>query len=188
MSALWLWLDTNSKQITTLCAMLFGASGVGVTWLAFQLNYFGWRPIVIVKGRGAGASADGAYAYTSFEVWNRRKYPIVIRIIEVDLGQTRIASPAHDRNAIKEWTATSQGTLHLEQEKTIKPGEAETYEVRGTGRPIPAVDAFDAPDVSVRVLFFDPGRNKLLGIIGDSFRWDKNRQILGRLNRRADRR
>jgi hypothetical protein len=48
-------------------------------------NNFGWKPLCLVKERNfmaRGVEKTATHIRLSFELWNRRKYPIAIRMIE----------------------------------------------------------------------------------------------------------
>ena len=56
-------------------------------FLAYRQN-FGWRPLVLLADQFTGLINDGGAPYTigyMLEVWNRRRYPIVVRSILIDI-------------------------------------------------------------------------------------------------------
>jgi hypothetical protein len=69
-------------------------------------NNFGWKPLVLVVGQGLiyyGGSLQ-AGATVTFEIWNRRKYPISVRSVSVRFDDSIIL---RDTVALPPWIKTA---------------------------------------------------------------------------------
>src|SRR5471032_139503 len=107
LSETWRLLGENSKEIGAVGSILFGISGAIAAWLAFRLNYrnnFGQKPLLLLKTHGGTAGHQWAEMHCTFEVWNRRKYPVVVREMQVTFGEAKIDSGSMSREGDEtEW-------------------------------------------------------------------------------------
>ena len=87
----WEWLGANSKQVGALASITFGLSSAAVAWLAFRMtwrNNFGWKPTILLVTYGFRGGTGQNEMFCKFEIWNRRKYPVVVREVQVIFGAT----------------------------------------------------------------------------------------------------
>ena len=110
----------------------------------------------------------GVYAAVSFEVWNRRKYPVAVKAVRVTFGDLRLI----DRVKIFR--------KELDDDWSISPAAAQIFStdgivIEGGGhrafRVAARVQQFaEIPDISsdVRVAIFDPKKNKHYALRRDS--------------------
>lgn len=128
-SEVWANIAANKDHVSAISAFAFGLSSVVVAWVALRLNYrnnFGWNPALVVTERGVGAYGEAkdrfinVIAYANFEVWNRRKYPIVIRAVKIQLsGKVLGVGPyAYSKN-LERWTVKPH-----EMYKEIEPQDS----------------------------------------------------------------
>ena len=85
-------LQLVAYVMLTLASIIVAAVS---TIIAFRSN-FGWRPLALVLShgiRGVGGS-DLFDATLDIEVWNRRKYPIVMRQLEVQFNSIKLRDTA----------------------------------------------------------------------------------------------
>jgi hypothetical protein len=121
-------------------------------------NNFGWRPMGIVTTIGvAGVSSEPNvyYASVTFEVWNRRKYPIVVRSISINLshlefvGKIRIPASGDQDN----WHRRGNKIYRIGS-TVLSPDSHEqfTFEAPFAARPLDAL----MDDINLDVMYFDP--------------------------------
>lgn len=83
---IWSMLDTQSKPIGALSSIVFGLSSAVVAGAALRLNYrnnHGAKPRLHIASLGMSRDPKTGEEFNTFtcEVWNRRKYPIRLKLI-----------------------------------------------------------------------------------------------------------
>jgi hypothetical protein len=161
----WAWLDTNSKQIGALGAITFGLSSAIVAWLAYRLNRqnnLGLKPIVLLKSLGIFNEDDRRYLTCAFEVWNRRKYPLVVRHMTVVFPGMKVEHGAHvhPRKGEKtDWLSTDTGMLSCHKKFSIDPSSHREFRASGPVAKNENTGFFATLEVEVWVDVFDPIKN-----------------------------
>lgn len=144
-------------QFASSTALTLASIAVGL--IALNVGYrnnFGWKPILLVKSYGIGSGHDWTEVHCIFEVWNRRKYPLVVREMQVSFGDLKVDREARGAAAEGElWWATKEGTLITHKSVSIEPTRHQEFEAVGPVRS----DAGAVTDVVVWVDLFDPRKN-----------------------------
>ena len=152
--------DVATAQLISSAALTAMSLTVGIVAAIFTYrNNFGWKPIGLVTGiglSGIGGNTKNFNAHVKFEIWNRRKYPIVVRYINaefecLDLDRSDKADP----NA--KWHMY-RNSMILHEEQTIAPQSHEKHEVLAPFT-TSSLDALRAP-VKITILYFDPRSTK----------------------------
>jgi hypothetical protein len=96
------WIASTALTLARVTIALVAAL------FAYRQNY-GWKPAILVLSKGFGPDANGVHiAYVDFEVWNRRKYPIVIHGVEIKFGSLKL----DHRWEKHEWTKSDWWIFH----------------------------------------------------------------------------
>lgn len=159
-------------QLAAYTSLTFSTVIVGVTALIFTYrNNFGWKPIVLVTSHGVGSGMDDEHfdVALKYEVWNRRKYPIVLRSMTVRFKtisvvsgmSTRLPSPGWE---IPGWT----NELYYREKKSLGPSEHLVFDVAAPFKRRSLDDLEDRP--IIRVSYYDPRANKVK-IIRKRYHW-----------------
>lgn len=145
-------------------AALATAAGSIVAVAALIIAYgqtVGWKPLLVVKRWGLVELKTGVCTTTAFEVWNRRQYPIVVRRMRIDYNRVKMSELKNitKGDTAPEWQIVS-GDLHHLNEFIIGPGENRAFKVDAL-----CIEDGDFPDeearrISVKLLCFDPFRQK----------------------------
>lgn len=122
-------------------------------------NNFGWSPLALITSIGMTAKADGAKKYTALvdvEIWNRRKYPILVRHMVVGFDGLEL-SRDNARQPVDGWHR-HLNSMTRHSEYAISPQMHEKHHVAA---PFSAnsLDAIDAA-LLVEVWIFDPRLNR----------------------------
>jgi hypothetical protein len=154
MSGEFAWVQLVSSASLTLMGLTVSIVAATFTYR----NNFGWRPIVLVTsiGLSSGDSELGTYnALVDVEVWNRRKYPLIIRGVSVKIDGLDLID---ERTPGKRDWHLYRNTLVLNEEYTIAP---QTREKHRASAPFErrSLDEIKCP-IIVEVLIFDPRMNK----------------------------
>lgn len=169
--------------VQPFATLLLGMAGVALATVGAIFTYqnnFGWPPIVFILLSGRGSQTPGgAWVSAEFEIWNRRKYSILVRRVRVDFGMDRIVRVddalikpqfRDDRFA---WLVQN-GEMDCEPNAVIEVGKQLRVEAVGLYSDPVAVDAHDVPPVSVKVWAFDPRLNKHMILMADSYRYARD--------------
>jgi len=82
--------ELQIAQFVASIALTVASLTVAVVSLLFAYrNNFGWKPLLLVTGHGVqniGGDREVYEATVSLEFWNRRKYPLVLRYMKVELS------------------------------------------------------------------------------------------------------
>lgn len=148
-----------AQVITTAVLTLVGICVALASLLVAYRNNFGWKPIALVGGIGL-QGAGGSKQYTAvitLEVWNRYKYPISIRHMNIDFKGLNISPPASwPRDA--QWYISSGHVSHFAAH-ALGPNEHEEHEIK-VPFTIDSLDRLNVP-MHIRIAYFDPRRNKI---------------------------
>jgi len=172
-------LATAALTATSIIIALFVARA---TWL----NYFGWKPNIAVIKRSVHKFDAGRPAYgfviIVFEVWNRRKYNILIRLAAAQVrwsdvigispdGLKRIQADKELKEEHEKWNFFREQAL-CEADVLVGPGKYRRFATaillekdEDTSPP--------APEVEVRALFYDYRKDKDYVIVSNSLRQDE---------------
>jgi hypothetical protein len=156
-------IDTRLAQVYATIFAGLGASAVAIVAaiIAYR-NGFGWSPMVVGNRRGGIREFDYEFVTGGFEVWNRHKYPIVIRAVRVVFEETRLVK--HGGIAFEEryWIPFCEDSADCQFEKQLEPNSREGVSfklyVQREGRR--ARVALEWP--SIEVTYLDPRRGKTL--------------------------
>lgn len=184
-------LGLDPKLITLLqitVSTLLSLAGFFVGTVALFLSYrnnFGWAPIVWPHKRWDGSDGRDVWAGAEFEIWNRRKYPIVVWVVEIDFGNATVTEAAVRRMPDGDkWQRGPKANLLGRLDQVIEGGGRLKFdEVVALVNPL-LVDADDRAEVAVTVTYFDPKQNKMLDVKGStdksSTEWRKWHKRRGR--------
>lgn len=152
-----------------------------LAWLAYRLNRrnnFGWSPMVIALSWGGGSDRDGLFINIAFEVWNRRKYPIVIRSIELNYeGITLVPT---ENYVPGEWYVPRWRTSCIRRERAerIEPNSHVEISVRQTIEDVSSLDATISETPTISVRYFDPRLGRIARLAAKES-WQTDRRWLG---------
>jgi hypothetical protein len=150
---------TAALQIAQLIAyVVLTLAGVIV---AYRSN-FGWKPLALVTShglRGGGGEPDVYYAIIRFEVWNRRKYPVVIRSMYVHFRTLKLLHRTHER--VAGWVVFDDN-VYYPDETVLAPSAHEQFVIEA---PFPKRTVDDLREtLRFRIWYFDPRSKKLRAI------------------------
>ncbi len=154
MSGEFAWLQLVSSASLTLMGLTVSIVAATFTYR----NNFGWRPLALVTsiGLSSGDGERGTYnALVDVEVWNRRKYPLIVRGVSVKIEGLDLVEER--KPGKREWYLY-RNKLMLDEEYTIAP---QTHEKHQASAPFntTSLDALRCP-ILVEVMIFDPRMNK----------------------------
>lgn len=160
-----------AQVISTAVLTVVGLCVALASLLVAYRNNFGWRPIIIIPGWGmranpTGKEGDGAprpadYDNTAeipIEVWNRRKYPVVVRHVVVSISekvQFEVIAPLTGHR--EGWHMNSVSTSLIEP-VTVAPSSHHVFNCEVPFR----TTSYDAARarMDIAVSYFDPRKNK----------------------------
>jgi hypothetical protein len=163
----WLWLDTNSKPVGALASIAFGMSSALVAWVALTVSYrnnFGWKPLILTKELGLEWDEESreevSWLVCSFEIWNRRKYAVVVREMEVKFGGREVVGKTGSIGAEGPgWCATSNGTLFYIGEVPLEASERKEFRAVGAHPRRLDVRTEGPKHCDIWLEFYDPRKN-----------------------------
>ena len=107
-----------------------------VAGVSLYLTYrqsVGWSPILLLPRYGLNFNRDlepGEWiVYFDIEIWNRRKYPLIIRNGHISFESTNVhLEPAPPKNGHLSWQIRNTNVLQLRKQQgfTIEPGSYTT--------------------------------------------------------------
>jgi hypothetical protein len=183
-------LGLDPKLVTLMqigVSTLLSLAGFFVGVVALIVSYrnnFGWRPVVWVHKRWDGSDGGDRWAGAMFEIWNRRKYSIVLRAVEVDFGSTVVLDVAMRKMADTEkWVRGPNANLLGRHDDIVRANEQLKFdEVVALVDYLPG-DVDVRAEVEVTVTYFDPKQNRMLEVKGttdkSSKAWRKWRERRG---------
>jgi hypothetical protein len=101
-------MDIPTIQLTAYIALTVASVIVAVTSATMgYLQNFGWEPHLYVTGIGVNSMGDDRNdnAIVTFEVWNRRKYPIAIVTGAIDFLKVKVIDSG-ERDGWQQWRNT----------------------------------------------------------------------------------
>lgn len=153
-------------QMVAYTSLTLSTVIVGVTALIFSYrNNFGWKPIVLVTSHGVGSGMDDAHydVALKYEVWNRRKYPIVLRSMTVRFNVISVVAGMSTRLPSPGWEIPrSKSELFYREEKSLGPSEHLVFDVAAPFEKRSLDHLEDRPVISVS--YYDPRANKIKAI------------------------
>lgn len=148
------WLQMLSSASLAIMGLT-----VSIFVAAFNFrNNFGWPPLVLITGHGfmSGGGVGANYrAFIKIEFWNRRKYPIIVRVVNVKIDGLDLVQ---DTKSDLEGWHLHRGSLVLHGARAVAPQTHEDYNVSAPFAPR-SLDDLMCPIV-VDVSVFDPRINK----------------------------
>jgi hypothetical protein len=135
---------------------VFAAASLVVAWAAFRttrVNSFGTRPVAFFMPaeRGLLAPGKGDYLRIRLEVWNRQKYPIVVRSVMVSVDEDGFE--AHDG---KGWQKFNGKELYWREGVVVDGMEHGRFDVSGET----SDEAHHLPECRAQIEYYDPRLNK----------------------------
>ena len=143
-------LDVPTMQLiafTVLTAANVTVAAVAATFSYYQ-NY-GLKPVILILSQGFGEED----AYIDFEVWNRRKYPIVVHGVEIRFGNVTIEQAG---KMITPWYIFHNTLCHREHVR-LEPASHHLFEA---SVPIEKQTLSKSETVRTDVFYFDPIANR----------------------------
>jgi hypothetical protein len=150
-----------------IASVLTAVASVIVAIVSLRFTYrqnYGWRPIVLVTSHGlsgVGGEQNRHLAVLKFEIWNRRKYPIVVRAIYIHFRDLVIQDdrPGDSRLDLSSgWRVHRERTAFQSEPFSIEPTTHKAFELRAPFQ-TKSLDDIDEP-VVINVRYFDPISNK----------------------------
>lgn len=188
-SAEWLTVDVPTLQLlayVSLTAVNLAVAGSAL-FLSYRQN-LGWKPIAFVLSSGwkAGPDDPGVYRGTlQVEIWNRRKYPIVVRGADVTVSGLDILEPRILRDERQEWSRYRKTLIHR-SDVVLEPNSRHHIEVEFRFKERTLDDLDEVVNWTVR--YFDPRRNKY-SLFRSHLRFAPNQDVRpGAVRRRLKRR
>jgi len=143
-------------QWIAFASAMFTLASVTVAVVAARFSYrqnYGWKPVILVLSpRFEGTEGDYT-ARIDFEIWNRRKYPVVIHLVEVELSRSKLnyseALTSHP------WYMSHNKLVHREHVR-LDPADHHVFEAWAQFKKHTPEDQ----TVRINVSYFDPVANK----------------------------
>lgn len=158
-------MDPVAIQLAQLVAYsMLTLSSILVASVSLMFGYrqnFGWKPIALVTSHGfSGGKVDGYYGATlDIEIWNRRRYPVVVRHIEVKSQVIEFERSLQGWTYPDNWLVNRKNQIISRTEISLDPsGKASlSFELPFKKRTLDdLVDLF-----TIRINYFDPRLAKL---------------------------
>lgn len=141
-------------QLIAYCALTLASVIVAIVSAVFgyRSNY-GWHPLLIVTNHGfSGVGGSKVHnAQITFELWNRRKYPIVLVFATVEFANMKFEYDAtlNGRN----WYKVG-GKFHYRESQVVAPAEHKSIDFKAPFT-VPSLDDLDDM-VTITVSYLDP--------------------------------
>lgn len=150
----------GEEQWRTFFQLLFAAGSIVVALVAVHFSYRsnnGWPPVILVLGHGVSRDTEraGTSASIRFEVWNRRKYPVVLRQMTIEFANLPIL------DGLEEWR-TFQGEAFWSETKSIDPNKPEAFNARMYVEKLEG--KLQKSPYAISISVFDPVKNKIVTI------------------------
>lgn len=155
--------EVSFFQIVASLALTFASLTVAIVSAYFTFRHNrGWKPIILVlaAGRAGPANTPPKEILLLFEVWNRKKYPIVIDTITVAFSKFDFIGPTHDDEVeITEKTQWFRDgrTFDSHHDVSLEQNSKSTFSILAEYKP---ADPKDKERACISVRYFDPIRNK----------------------------
>lgn len=145
-------------------SIFLGLSALIVAGLSLRWSYrnnFGWKPVAIIKDfkiahvthRG-NETALCHHGELELEFWNRRKYPVVIRVVQIDLPGVVLRQGT---NGGPSWV-TEGTTMRRVEDMKVEPTSHKKYVVRIPYLVETAGEVQTAMSIGIR--YYDPRSNR----------------------------
>lgn len=136
-------------------------------------NLNGWKPVLLSSGAWMGELKEpGMYVATIFEVWNRRKYAIMVRGITVDFGKLKSTKFVHVTTGEpldEEWSLFD-GKASRSGDFFIEANAHRAYHVAFKFEPVGRFEDWPGTKATIKVLYYDVKKNRdivLEKVVGD---------------------
>lgn len=163
-----------ASTFLTIMALIVSVVALGVNYR----NSRGWQPILMVRGHRYVELKKGITLGTSLELWNRHRYPIVLRKIQVRLQHVRVSDIKEvSRIPIKPGWSVGHGGTRMERydEEVIGPNEHVGFEVDALC--IQEGEFVDDPGMTVHALIYDPVANRHKVLVQKARPWGNSPAI-----------
>jgi hypothetical protein len=142
--------DLPTMQWIATTAIALASAAVGIVALIFNYRQNrGWEPIILVVSQNYGEDTW----WIEFEVWNRRKYPIVVRFVEIKFGNVPLDKTPQ---AAGDWYIF-HNKLCYRGPVTLEPASRHHFEA---GASFKEQTLGKSETVRIDVYYFDPIANK----------------------------
>ena len=132
---------------------------VSVT-LAYRQN-FGWKPLVFVTSHGLQTQpipSNVYFATLDFEFWNRRKYPLVLRHMEVRFSTIKVKELKNDEVISRDWYVHAGKSMSLRGDQVLDPTAHKKLSIAA---PFDTSSLDDLEDkLTIQAMYYDPRKNR----------------------------
>lgn len=155
-------MDVAVAQLIAASALALGSLCVAFTamLIAYRQN-FGWPPLLISTGYGLRTDVKFREIYIAvvkFEVWNRRRYPIVVRSMSVLFFELKPEEFLQGYDYPEGWHVSARWGISSHESIRLEPGAHHSQQVE---MPFARRSLDDLDDqYRVSIDFFDPVSNK----------------------------
>jgi hypothetical protein len=154
------WLAVNSAAIQASSGIVFGIAASVVAWMAYRVSVranYGWRPFIFLGGYSLGGGNRKTEFNVEFQVWNRRRYPIVIYEMTLSFSLARFKSVEDFEDPTSEdWTVRSERSVGKYCNVVLDPSTSKSFDMNLI---VDAEIMMEAPTIEVRYL--DTVANKM---------------------------
>lgn len=163
------WFASNVPVAQFLSSTVFAIASGTIAYVAVRIGYrnaMGWKPVILANDPSMGELREpgGVFVGVYFEVWNRQKYPIVIRQMRVRLPGLHLLKTLPKMTPEDDGWLVTGGNSLLQRygEITLDPNDHRKvvlhvqFDAMGNYEQWPPLFAV------VKVQYFDPIRNKTL--------------------------
>jgi hypothetical protein len=154
--------DVSIFQIIASLATGISLTVAGVSlYFAYRHNR-GWKPAIVVVERAQFAGAQTALVVI-FEVWNRHKYPIIIKEVDVQFERFAFVNPPQDEdeNSVG-WFLEEDRTFESYHTLRLEPNTHHRFYLLAPYKEESDDDKPNNP--SITVLYFDSTKNKQMTV------------------------
>lgn len=153
---------TNWPELVANASLTFAGVvvGVGALFVTYR-NNFGWSPIVLITGHGMGMQGDMPEHYeivVMFEIWNRRKYPIVVRHVTLSFDFLEMETGVENFEYDKDWHSSAgagyKTRMHFSKTLRLEPTSHREFRFGIPFKRRTLDDLRETPKVKVH--YFDP--------------------------------
>jgi hypothetical protein len=150
----WMKETLPLMQWASTTILAFSSLTVAVVAVTFGYrNLRGWQPFILVTRQGGATDSQDKdrNLVLSFEIWNRRKYPIILQAIHISFGNKVLEGSAN-------WTWLGKEVVSQGEPKSIDSTKAEKFNL--SLRVLDDADHFVwQQNLTIRAWYFDPVSN-----------------------------